>query len=221
MNSEKLEYNLEVLRRRELENIAMKNSMKRYLLKLQDKFRLKVQEYRNQILTAKNDNTKIIKEIKRLEEINSEAQNKTLHFITTEYQRFMDLWKLNEEEAKEKLIKLNSSEKLIFETQFGLKKIPPKLNLDIFDKERPWEIIDFTSFTNKCGDNIISKSTLAKKKNLQFPNKEDVSAFWEKFVQMLNPKGIDWNAVVYCLTEFHKLLKSKYELALALPISFT
>jgi dynein regulatory complex protein 1 len=137
LNMEKLEYNLEVLRRRENENLKMKNSMKRLLLRLQDRFNDRAKQLQDQIERARKENEKVIKEIRRLEFLNRDARRKTLHIVATDYHKFMDLWALHEEDARDKLTRLLSSEAYIFETQLGVKL--PEVNLAPLDT-RPREV---------------------------------------------------------------------------------
>lgn len=128
LNLEKLDYNLAVLRKREEENMRMKNSMKRLLLKLQDRFNEKANSLHEKVAKGKRDSNRLIIEIRRLEALCEDARSKTLHIYASHYHKFMDLWELNEEECLEKLCRLLGSERYIIEEQLGTKFVQPDLS---------------------------------------------------------------------------------------------
>ncbi|CAG7823676.1 unnamed protein product [Allacma fusca] len=148
LNLEKLDYNLAVLRKREEENMKMKNSMKRLLLKLQDRFNDKAQSLRSTVTKGKRDSNQLIKEIRRLEALCQDAKRKTLHIYASDYHKFMDMWNLNEEECREKLCRILGSERYIIQEQLGQDFLEPSLEpLDV----RPEEVQCFVRKVSCCG----------------------------------------------------------------------
>lgn len=147
LNLEKLDYNLAVLRKREEENMKMKNSMKRLLLKLQDRFNEKANSLHEKVAKGKRDSNRLITEIRRLESLCEDAKSKTLHIYASHYHKFMDLWELSEEDCLEKLCRLLGSERYIIEEQLGTKFVQPDLSRI---EQRPREVQCHRDSRNCC-----------------------------------------------------------------------
>ena len=120
LNAEKLEYNLQVLRKRDDENQTTKIQQKRKMLRLQDtlnvyKARLKKQEKQYQ-----DENAVLTEDYKRITDQFKDLQKKFKHFQHIERERYDEVWQMAEEEAVEAARKVLSADQCIFEQQLGL-----------------------------------------------------------------------------------------------------
>ncbi|KYN42803.1 hypothetical protein ALC56_02605 [Trachymyrmex septentrionalis] len=126
MNVERLDYNYAVLKRREDENVIVKNQQKRKINKLQDianglkknyaeleeNTRLEIQKFTDQVI-------KVHKNILDLIE-------KSNHFTRINDKKFMQIWDMNEEKANELLDKILNADKIIYEQLLGVEWKPPE-----------------------------------------------------------------------------------------------
>jgi len=120
LNAEKLEYNLQVLRKRDDENQTTKIQQKRKMLRLQDtlnvyKARLKKQEKQYQ-----DENAVLTEDYKRITDQFKDLQKKFKHFQHIERERYDEVWQMAEEEAVEAARKVLAADQCIFEQQLGL-----------------------------------------------------------------------------------------------------
>ncbi|XP_066929722.1 dynein regulatory complex protein 1-like [Clytia hemisphaerica] len=128
LNQEKLEYNFQVLKKRDEENTITKSQQKRKITRLQDllnnlKFKLKKQEQQ-----YKDENQAFSDDLKRMTEQYKELQKKFRHFQTTDNKKFVDIWKMNEEQTRELIEDLLSADRIIFEQQLGMTWRSPEIN---------------------------------------------------------------------------------------------
>ncbi|XP_067935770.1 dynein regulatory complex protein 1-like [Watersipora subatra] len=127
LNQEKLEYNFQVLKKRDEENTITKSQQKRKITRLQDvlnnlKIKLKKQE-----LQYKQENLQLTEDYKRVTEQFRELQKKSKHFMAADAKKFTDVWIMNEQESKELLFKAVAQDRLIHEQQLGLVYEEPDL----------------------------------------------------------------------------------------------
>lgn len=125
LNQEKLEYNFQVLKKRDEENTITKSQQKRKITRLQDllnnlKQKLKKQEHQNS-----DENNSLSDDLKRVTEQYKELQKKFRHFQATDRKKFVDIWKMNEEQIKHLVSDVLEEDRIIFEQQLGLDWQPP------------------------------------------------------------------------------------------------
>lgn len=140
LNQEKLEYNFQVLRKRDEENTITKSQQKRKITRLQDvltNMRIKLAKQEKQY---KEENQQLTDDYKRITEQFKEIQHKSMHFMATDQRKFHEIWLMNEEDCKELVKKLLEEERVIYEQQLGL----------------PWNAPDLT-FTENVGPITSSK----------------------------------------------------------------
>ncbi|KAK2171357.1 hypothetical protein NP493_1066g02024 [Ridgeia piscesae] len=127
LNQEKLEYNFQVLRKRDEENTITKSQQKRKITRLQDvltNMRIKLAKQEKQY---KEENQQLTDDYKRITEQFKEIQHKSMHFMATDQKKFHEIWLMNEEECKELVKKLLEEERVIYEQQLGLPWTAPDL----------------------------------------------------------------------------------------------
>ncbi|XP_052085972.1 dynein regulatory complex protein 1-like [Mytilus californianus] len=125
LNQEKLEYNYQVLRKREDENNITRSQQKRKITRLSDvlsglKIKLAKQEKQ-----YKDENTQLSDDYKRITEQFRDLQRKSRHFMQADAKKFHDVWCMNEEECKELAHGVLEADRIVFEHQLGLKYQTP------------------------------------------------------------------------------------------------
>merc|ERR1711976_166353 len=128
LNQEKLEYNFQVLRKRDEENTITKSQQKRKITRLQDvltNLKIKLAKQEKQF---RDENQQLSDEYKRITEQFRELQKKSKHFMATDHKKFHDVWVMNEEEAKQLVQKVLEENRVIHEHQLGLEYMPPELD---------------------------------------------------------------------------------------------
>ncbi|XP_071854027.1 dynein regulatory complex protein 1-like [Apostichopus japonicus] len=124
LNQEKLEYNFQVLKKRDEENTITKSQQKRKLTRLQDvmnNMRIKLAKQEKQY---REENQNLADDYKRITEQFKELQKKSKHFQATDTKKFYDVWCMNEEEVKQLAQKLLEQNRIITEQQLGLEATP-------------------------------------------------------------------------------------------------
>ncbi|XP_053240014.1 dynein regulatory complex protein 1 [Podarcis raffonei] len=125
LNQEKLEYNFQVLKKRDEENTIIKSQQKRKLNRLHDilnnlrlKFARQIKQYREENMALTADYKRIVQQYKDL-------QRTMRHFAIVDAEHFLDVWLMNEEEAKGLIRKVFSADRVIHAQQLGLQWIEP------------------------------------------------------------------------------------------------
>ena len=124
LNAEKLEYNYQVLKKREEENILTISQQKRRLTRLQDVLNNLRSKLVKQEKTNKEECESLMSEYQKNIEQYKDLQKKVRHFQLTDVKRFYDIWKMNEEKVKELAQSVASADQLIHEHQLGLEWTP-------------------------------------------------------------------------------------------------
>merc|ERR550519_2097413 len=127
LNQEKLEYNFQVLKKRDEENTITKSQQKRKITRLQDLLNNLKQKLRKQEHGYCDENQTLSDDLKRMTEQYKELQKKFRHFQATDGKKFNDIWKMNEEQIKELVSDVLSEDNIIYEQQIGLQWTPPDL----------------------------------------------------------------------------------------------
>uniref|UniRef100_A0A0R3TW61 NYD-SP28_assoc domain-containing protein n=1 Tax=Rodentolepis nana TaxID=102285 RepID=A0A0R3TW61_RODNA len=120
LNLEKLEYNFQVLKRRDEENKLTLAQQKRKITQLQDQLnKLKIKS-KNIKDSLKNENAELSEDYRRMKENFKQLQRKSQILIKSEEDNYRALWKMNEDEIRKYAIKLMKADKIITERQLGL-----------------------------------------------------------------------------------------------------
>eukprot|EP00112_Aurelia_sp_Birch-Aquarium-sp1_P006706 Seg1734.8 transcript_id=Seg1734.8/GoldUCD/mRNA.D3Y31 product="Dynein regulatory complex protein 1" protein_id=Seg1734.8/GoldUCD/D3Y31 len=135
LNQEKLEYNFQVLKKRDEENTITKSQQKRKITRLQDLLNNLKQKCKKQEKQYSDENQGLSDDLKRITEQYKELQKKFRHFQATDEQKFRDIWLMNEERAKQLVKDVLEQNKIIHEQQLGIQPIEP--NLDFMQNVGP------------------------------------------------------------------------------------
>ncbi|XP_066991987.2 dynein regulatory complex protein 1 [Anabrus simplex] len=129
LNSEKLDYNYQVLKKRDEENIIMKAQQKRLINKLQDvvnSLKKKIARTEN---TTRIDTRRLTEEVVRLHRNITEIERKADHFADVNEKKYQEIWELNKDTASKLLEKILTIDRLIHEQQLGIPWTPPDQSL--------------------------------------------------------------------------------------------
>ncbi|XP_040283024.1 dynein regulatory complex protein 1 isoform X1 [Bufo bufo] len=127
LNQEKLEYNFQVLKKRDEENTITKSQQKRRITRLQDVLNNLKIKLEKQIKQCKEENQALTDDFKRIAEQYRELQKKMRHFAAVDAKKFHDIWVMNEEEMKQLVQKALEVDRIIHEQQLGLPWTAPDL----------------------------------------------------------------------------------------------
>ncbi|KAG8445919.1 hypothetical protein GDO86_010641 [Hymenochirus boettgeri] len=127
LNQEKLEYNFQVLKKRDEENTITKSQQKRKITRLQDVLNNLKLKQAKQIKQYKEENQSLADDYMRIVEQYKDLQKKMWHFDVVETKMFEDIWLMNEEEVKKLMQKALEADRIIQEQQLGLPWEAPNL----------------------------------------------------------------------------------------------
>uniref|UniRef100_A0A8C5SHU1 Dynein regulatory complex protein 1 n=1 Tax=Laticauda laticaudata TaxID=8630 RepID=A0A8C5SHU1_LATLA len=120
LNQEKLEYNFQVLKKRDDENTIIKSQQKRKLNRLHDVLNNQRLKLAKQIKQYREENMTLTADYKRIVEQYKDLQRTMRHFATVDAEHFLDVWLMNEEEAKALIRKAFDADRVIHTQQLGL-----------------------------------------------------------------------------------------------------
>ncbi|XP_004447597.2 dynein regulatory complex protein 1 [Dasypus novemcinctus] len=120
LNQEKLEYNFQVLKKRDEESTVIKSQQKRKLNRLHDILNNLRSKYARQIKQFQEDNQSLTSDYKRLVMQFKELQKTMRHFAVIDEEKFREIWLMNEEEAKDLIGKAFSVDRIIQTHHLGL-----------------------------------------------------------------------------------------------------
>ncbi|NP_659475.2 dynein regulatory complex protein 1 [Homo sapiens] len=134
LNQEKLEYNLQVLKKRDEESTVIKSQQKRKINRLHDILNNLRSKYAKQIKQFQEENQSLTSDYKRLVMQFKELQKAMRHFALIDDEKFWEIWLMNEEEAKDLIARAFDVDRIIHTHHLGL----------------PWAAPDFW-FLNNVG----------------------------------------------------------------------
>ncbi|XP_053565468.1 dynein regulatory complex protein 1 [Bombina bombina] len=127
LNQETLEYNFQVLKKRDEENAILKAQQKRKITRLQDVLNNLKLKLEKQIKQSKDENQSLADDFRRIVDQYKEVQKKMRHFSAIDSKKFHDIWLMNEEEMKELVHRVLEADRVIQEQQLGLPWKDPEL----------------------------------------------------------------------------------------------
>ncbi|XP_065652057.1 dynein regulatory complex protein 1 isoform X7 [Hydra vulgaris] len=139
LNQEKLEYNFQVLKKRDEENMITKSQQKRKITRLQDYLNNLNQKLKKQEKQSSDENLSFECDLARVIEQYKELQKKFCHFQITDNKKFEDIWIMNENLTMDLIEDVLKIDQIITEQQLGLDWHAPNLKFLIaspFKKER-------------------------------------------------------------------------------------
>ncbi|XP_035883636.1 dynein regulatory complex protein 1 isoform X2 [Phyllostomus discolor] len=120
LNQEKLQYNYQVLKKRDEESTVIKSQQKRKINRLHDALNNLRLRYAKQIKQFQEDNQSLTSEYKRLVIQYKELQKSMRHFTLIDDEKFREIWLMNEEEAKDLISRAFNIDRIIHTHHLGL-----------------------------------------------------------------------------------------------------
>ncbi|XP_045045179.1 dynein regulatory complex protein 1 isoform X2 [Desmodus rotundus] len=120
LNQEKLQYNFQVLKKRDEESTVIKSQQKRKMNRLHDALNNLRLKYAKQIKQFQEDNQSLTSEYKRLVIQYKELQKSMRHFALIDNEKFREVWLMNEEEAKDLISRAFNIDRIIHTHHLGL-----------------------------------------------------------------------------------------------------
>ena len=125
LNAEKLEYNFQVLRKRDEENTVTISHQKRKVTRLQDTLTTQKAKLVKQEKFHHDELQALMEEYRKNTEQYRELQKKVKHFQLTDTKRFHDIWRMNEDRARSLAKEVLHADETIYRQQLGLEWQPP------------------------------------------------------------------------------------------------
>ncbi|XP_076232105.1 dynein regulatory complex protein 1 isoform X2 [Calliopsis andreniformis] len=125
MNVEKLDYNYAVLKRREEENLIVKNQQKRRINKLQDVVNDLKKTYSDLQESTKQEIQKVTNQILKTHKAILDLEDKSNHLANINDRKYMQIWDMNIETANKLVDKILAADRIIHEQLLGVEWQPP------------------------------------------------------------------------------------------------
>ncbi|KAI8805931.1 sperm tail-domain-containing protein [Cladochytrium replicatum] len=129
LNAEKLEYNFQVLKKREEENGTILGTQKRKIARLSDHLNMLRTKIAKQEKGSQQEYMSLTEDYKRITEQFKELQKKFRHFQLSDNKKYREIWKMNEEMTRELMRKVLQADRVVHEQQLGLHWSPPDESL--------------------------------------------------------------------------------------------
>ena len=120
LNAEKLEYNFQVLKKRDEENTVTISQQKRRITRLQDTLNNLRGKLARQEKACQSEMQALMEEYRKNTEQYRELQKKVKHFQMTDAKRFHDIWLMNEEKVRSLASDVLNADEIIHKQQLGL-----------------------------------------------------------------------------------------------------
>ncbi|OWK10023.1 DRC1 [Cervus elaphus hippelaphus] len=125
LNQEKLEYNFQVLKKRDEESTVIKSQQKRKINRLHDVLNNLRSKYNKQVKQFQEENQSLTSDYKRLVLQFKELQKAMRHFALIDDKQFREIWLMNEEEAKDLINRAFDVDRIIHTHHLGLPWMAP------------------------------------------------------------------------------------------------
>ncbi|NWI30942.1 DRC1 protein, partial [Sula dactylatra] len=120
LNQEKLEYNLQVLKKQDEENTIIRSKQKRKLNRLHSLLNNLRTKLAKQEKRFREENQSLAADCERITGQCKEVQRRMRHFAVSDAEKFTEVWLMNEEEAKGLMRKALNADRIIHTQQLGL-----------------------------------------------------------------------------------------------------
>ncbi|XP_036027031.1 dynein regulatory complex protein 1 isoform X2 [Onychomys torridus] len=203
LNQEKLEYNFQVLKKRDEESTVIKSQQKRKLNRLHDVLNNLRAKYAKQIKQFQEENQTLASDYKRLVGQFKELQRAMRHFAVIDAEKFREIWLMNEEEAKALAQRAFNVDRIISAQHLGL----------------PWKMPDYWFLKNVGPISLQQRKSVTQiLEELLLQTDDDMSEdeSYMDLPQQVSPKTTKRILMLLC-DESGFLIESKL-LSLLLPL---
>nr|CAH7761912.1 unnamed protein product [Callosobruchus chinensis] len=150
VNSEKLDYNYQILKTREDENLIIKSQNKRRMNKLQDAVRAMKQKIRDYKISTENRIEKLTLGIQKLHQSIMDIDAKADRFATINDEKFHKVWDINTAIIKKMLKKIEATDKILYEQQMGIEWQEPNQSAIVKTQLQSYKNAMKTLFPSAC-----------------------------------------------------------------------
>jgi dynein regulatory complex protein 1 len=155
LNQEKLEYNFQVLRKRDEENTITKSQQKRKITRLHDVLTNLKRKLAKQEKSYRGDNEQLTADYKHQLDQFKDIQRKAKTFMASDAKKFNEIWLMNEEECKNLAQHILEADRIIHEQQLGLEWIRP--DLEFMNNVGPIVTDKGKSTTDKSAQKLVQQ----------------------------------------------------------------
>ncbi|NXS53546.1 DRC1 protein, partial [Brachypteracias leptosomus] len=120
LNQEKLEYNLQVLKKQDEENTIIRSQQKRKINRLHSLLNDLKRKLANQEKQFQEENQSLTADCESITGHCKELQRRMRHFAVSDAEKFTEIWLMNEEEVKGLVRKALNADRIIHTQQLGL-----------------------------------------------------------------------------------------------------
>ncbi|XP_065369738.1 dynein regulatory complex protein 1 homolog [Calliphora vicina] len=202
MNSEKIDYNYQVLQKRNEENIIINNQQKRRVAKFNESIVVLKRKLADLQENNKLAMERLTQDIQKLHASINELQTKAEHFRKNNRSKLAKVWNINFQEIKHLVTRVFEIDRILYEQQLGRKWYQPNFDLDKFDYVKHMQTYRKTNkkFTAKPTEAIkpVAKSTCQKQLHDILHKISDRAGFLveERLLQILKPYTDDEKCLV-------------------------
>lgn len=129
LNSEKLDYNFQVLKKREDENVMVRNQQKRRLSKLADTIVSLKRKLKEAKSTCIIETKKFTADIMKLHAKILDLERKSDLFAEQNNKKFITVWDMNFKECEDALNQVLKIDRMLWEQQLGIEWEDPNINI--------------------------------------------------------------------------------------------
>ncbi|NXK00158.1 DRC1 protein, partial [Corythaixoides concolor] len=147
LNQEKLEYNLHVLKKQDEEKTIIRSQQKRKLNRLHTFLNNLRKKLAKQEKRFREENQSLAADCERIAGQCQELQRRMRHFATSDAEKFVEVWLMNEEEAKGLMRKALDADRVIHTQQLGLP----------WEEPRYWFLSDVGPFGQSEAKRMVTK----------------------------------------------------------------
>ncbi|KAL7745315.1 hypothetical protein ACLKA6_015337 [Drosophila palustris] len=134
MNSEKLDYNYQVLQRRNDENTIITNQQKRRVARLYETVARTRRNFKHVFHSGRRTILKLTNEIQQLHGSISEMEAKALHTRNINREKFNRVWNINYDEITDLLTRIFEIDRVLHEQQLVMPWKKPNINIENINK---------------------------------------------------------------------------------------
>ncbi|KAM7342721.1 dynein regulatory complex protein 1 homolog [Cochliomyia hominivorax] len=167
MNSEKIDYNYQVLQKRNEENIIINNQQKRRL----SKFNESIVALKRKLLELRENNRQAMErftnDIQKLHASISELKTKAEHFRKNNKSKLVKVWHINFKDIKHLITRVFEIDRILYEQQLACKWLPPNIDFDKYDYIKDIPTKKLNRYNNNKKSQKFVKSEMQTKSNHQ------------------------------------------------------
>lgn len=168
MNKEKIDYNYQVLKKRDEENLLIKSQQKRRINKLQDIATTLRRQINEMAKNSQSEIRRLRADVVNLYKKITDIEQKSKHFMSVNDVKFNQVWKFNTEQANSLLTKILAMDRVIYEQVLGIDWFLPEEYLKYLDDAQR------KSFDQSVDDHTDRKLSIYKMED-KYEDKEEAS----------------------------------------------